>query len=91
MAFKCPVCMKQWDAAIQVARHIFGTNDVKHRAWTDKVGENHGGWTFDDLLVDQITKPGNIAYETLAEMVEKYQPSAEEVAAFEASKNARKK
>ena len=91
MPFKCPVCMKQWDASIQVARHIFGTNDPRHHGWTDKIGEKEGGWSFDDLLIDQITKPGNIAYETIAEMVEKYQPTPEEFAAFEASKNARKK
>jgi len=91
MAFKCPVCMKQWNASIQVARHIFGTADMKHRGWTDKIGESNGGWNFDDLLIDQITKPGNIAYETIAEMVEKYQPTPEQVAEFEASKTARKK
>jgi hypothetical protein len=71
----CPVCKKKYPAPIQVARHIFGTNDPPPHKWVDDQGKTHGGFTFDDLLIDQITKPGNVAYETIAEMVEKAQGS----------------
>lgn len=95
MPAKCPVCMKQWDFPIQVARHIFGGGDLRHRAWVDKIGQENvlddgEHFSFDDLLIAQITKPGNIAYETLAEMVAKYQPTDEQVKEYEAARLAGK-
>ena len=74
MSVKCPVCKRELVASIQIARHIFGTNDAPHHKWVDEQGKTRG-FTFDDLLIDQITKPGNIAYETIAALVEKAQSS----------------
>jgi hypothetical protein len=68
MAFKCPVCKKQWDASLGVARHIFGVGDKKHRDWVDSKGEN-----FKDLLVEQAMNPGNASYQKVADLVEKNQ------------------
>jgi len=68
MAFKCPVCKKQWEGSLQVARHIFGTGDKPHRAWVESQGES-----FAELLVQQATNPGNASYETVAKLVEKAQ------------------
>ena len=66
----CPICKKQYIASSQVARHIFGTNDPAHHKWVDEAGMAAVGKNFDDLLIEQITQPGNIAYETIAELVE---------------------
>ena len=68
MAFKCPACKKQWDVSIQVARHIFGTGDKKHRDWIESQGVSYA-----DLLVQQATTPGNASYQTVADLVEKAQ------------------
>jgi hypothetical protein len=72
MNFKCPVCKKEWPVSISVARHIFGTNDKPHRAWVDEQGKNDG-FTFDDLLIQQVTTPGNQSYFTIARLVENNQ------------------
>ncbi|MBA4418605.1 MAG: hypothetical protein C0392_11970 [Syntrophus sp. (in: bacteria)] len=68
MAFKCPACKKQWDVSLQVARHIFGTGDKKHREWIESQGVSYA-----DLLVQQATNPGNASYQTVADLVEKAQ------------------
>ncbi len=72
MNYKCPVCKKEWSASMQVARHIFGTNDKPHRDWVDGQGRNDG-FTFDDLLIQQVTTPGNVSYCTIAGLVENNQ------------------
>ncbi len=71
-AFKCPVCkgQKEWNSSLQVARHVFGVGDKAHRQWVDSQGVS-----FVDLLVEQATNPGNTAYNTLAEIIEKAQSS----------------
>ena len=74
MSAKCPVCKRELVASIQIARHIFGTNDAPHHKWVDEQGKTKG-FTFDDLLIDQITKPGNSAYETIAKLVDQAQSS----------------
>jgi hypothetical protein len=74
MSVKCPVCKRELVASIQIARHIFGTNDQPHHKWVDEQGKALG-FTFDDLLIEQITKPGNRAYETIAALVDKAQSS----------------
>ena len=69
MSFKCPVCKtKEWPYSFQVARHIFGTGDQKHRAWVESQGVS-----FADLLVQQATSSGNESYETVAKLVENAQ------------------
>jgi hypothetical protein len=68
MSFKCPVCKKEWNASLQVARHMFGTGDKPHKAWVDSQG-----LSFIDLMIEQATTPGNKSYVTLAEIIEKAQ------------------
>jgi hypothetical protein len=68
MIIKCPVCKREWNASLQVARHMFGTGDKEHRAWVDSQGVS-----FVDLLIEQATNPGNKSYLTLAELIEKAQ------------------
>ena len=68
--FKCPVCKKEWAMSLQVARHIFGTGDTKHKNWVNSVGLNYA-----DLLVQQATSSGNASYESVAQAVEKVQDS----------------
>ncbi len=70
LRFKCPVCGKQYEVSLQVARHIFGTGDKKHRDWVDSQGVN-----FKDLLVNQALNPGNESYQVVADLVEKAQAS----------------
>jgi hypothetical protein len=74
MAFVCPVCKKQWNESLQVARHMFGTGDKPHKAWVDEQGKDKG-FTFIDLMIEQATKPGNESYRTLADVIEKAQSS----------------
>ena len=72
MNFKCPVCKKEWNSSLQVARHMFGTGDKPHKAWVDEQGKTQG-FTFIDLMIEQATTPGNKSYVTLAEVIEKTQ------------------
>lgn len=72
MKYKCPVCKKIWPMSMNVAKHVFGTNDKPHRDWVDEQGKEDG-YTFDDLLIQQVTMPGNHSYLKLAELVEKAQ------------------
>lgn len=74
MAFKCPVCKKQWNESLQVARHMFGTGDKPHKAWVDEQGKDKG-FSFIDLMIEQATKPGNESYRILAAEIEKAQGS----------------
>jgi hypothetical protein len=74
MSVICPVCKREWGTSIQIAKHIFGTNDAPHHKWVDEQGMTFG-YTFDDLLIDQVTQPGNTAYETLAALVDNAQRS----------------
>jgi hypothetical protein len=74
MSAKCPVCKRELVASIQIARHIFGTNDTPHHKWVDEQGKTRG-FTFDDLLIKQITEPGNTAYETIAALIDQAQSS----------------
>ena len=68
MSFKCPVCKKEWNASLQVARHMFGTGDKPHKAWVDSQG-----LSFIDLMIEQATTPGNKSYVTVAGLIEKAQ------------------
>jgi hypothetical protein len=61
--------------SIYVAKHIFGTNDKPHRTWVDEQGREEG-FTFDDLLIEQVTMPGNHSYLKMADLVEKIQAFA---------------
>lgn len=74
MKYQCPVCKKVWPISMHVARHIFGTNDKPHRSWVDEQGRDEG-FTFDDLLIQQVITPGNQSYLRMAELVEKTQPN----------------
>lgn len=72
MNYKCPVCKKEWPVSMHVARHIFGTNDKPHKEWVDEQYRENG-FSFDDLLIQQVTTPGNHSYVAVAELVEKNQ------------------
>jgi len=66
--YKCPACKKEWPTSKQVARHIFGTGDKAHRAWVESQG-----YSYIDLLLEQVSEPGNKSYEILSDLVEKAQ------------------
>ena len=68
MNFKCPACKKEWPNSKQVARHMFGTGDKSHRAWIESKG-----YSYIDLLLSQISEPGNKSYEILSDLIEKAQ------------------
>ncbi len=68
MSFKCPACKKEWNSSLQVARHMFGTGDKAHRQWVESQGHS-----YIDLLLAQISEPGNKSYETLSALIEKAQ------------------
>lgn len=68
MSFKCPACKKEWNSSLQVARHMFGTGDKAHRQWIESQGHS-----YIDLLLAQISEPGNKSYETLSGLIEKAQ------------------
>jgi hypothetical protein len=71
MDVKCPVCKKQRNSSMKIARHIFGTGDKSHKVWV-----NSQGVSFTDLLIQQATESGNWGFDTLAEIVEKAQETA---------------
>jgi xanthine dehydrogenase accessory factor len=71
MEVKCPVCSKQRNSSMKVARHIFGTGDKSHRGWV-----NSQGVSFTDLLIQQATEPGNHGFNTLAQIIERAQETA---------------
>lgn len=73
MVVKCPVCKKQWDSSLKVARHIFGTGDRAHKAWV-----NSQGVSFTDLLIRQATASGNQSFLILGDIIEKAQASVSE-------------
>lgn len=68
MKYKCPVCgkMAKTGTAVDCARHMFGTGDKAHRAWFEAQG-----LSYIDLLLSQTSEPGNKAYITVAELLEK--------------------
>jgi hypothetical protein len=66
--FKCPACKKEWPNSKQVARHMFGTGDKSHKAWVESQG-----YSYIDLLLSQISEPGNKSYEILSDLIEKAQ------------------
>ena len=68
MDVKCPVCKKQRNSSMKVARHIFGTGDKKHRGWV-----NSQGVSYTDLLIQQAMESGNRGFNTLAEIIERAQ------------------
>ncbi|OPY62401.1 MAG: hypothetical protein A4E57_04002 [Syntrophorhabdaceae bacterium PtaU1.Bin034] len=68
MEVKCPVCKKQWNSSLKVARHVFGTGDKPHKAWV-----NSQGVSFTDLLIRQATASNNESFMILAEIIEKAQ------------------
>ncbi len=65
MDIKCPVCKKQWNSSLKVARHVFGTGDKAHKTWV-----NSQGVSFTGLLIQQATESGNRGFTTLAEIIE---------------------
>jgi len=73
MVIKCPVCLKQWDSSLKVARHVFGTGDKVHKTWV-----NSRGVSFTDLLIRQATGSGNQSFLILAEIIEKAQADLSE-------------
>ncbi|MDR3567064.1 MAG: hypothetical protein P4L43_03460 [Syntrophobacteraceae bacterium] len=75
MYLKCPVCKKEWNASLKVARHIFGNGDKAHRAWV-----NSQGVSFTDLLIRQATGSGNQGFMVLAKIVESSQDGTSGVA-----------
>jgi hypothetical protein len=68
MIVKCPVCKKQWDSSLKVARHVFGTGDKAHKAWV-----NSQGVSFTGLLIIQARESDNRGFMTLAEIIENAQ------------------
>ncbi len=68
MVIKCPVCKKQWNSSLKVARHVFGTGDKVHKAWV-----NSQGVSFTDLLIRQATAEGNQSFLILAAIIEEAQ------------------
>jgi len=66
--YKCPACKKEWPTSKQVARHMFGTGDKAHRAWIESQG-----YSYIDLLLEQVSEPGNKSYEILSGLIEKAQ------------------
>lgn len=68
MSYKCPACKKEWPTSKQVARHMFGTGDKAHRAWIESQG-----YSYIDLLLEQVSEPGNKSYEILSGLIEKAQ------------------
>jgi xanthine dehydrogenase accessory factor len=71
MEVKCPVCKKQRNSSMKVARHIFGTGDKSHRGWV-----NSQGVSFTNLLIQQAMETGNRGFTALAEIVERAQETA---------------
>ena len=71
MDIKCPVCKKQRNSSMKIARHIFGTGDKLHRHWV-----NSQGVSFTDLLIQQAMENGNKGCMALAEIVERAQETA---------------
>ena len=71
MDIKCPVCKKQRNSSLKIARHIFGTGDKPHKGWV-----NSQGVSFTDLLIQQATETGNRGFTTLARIVESVQETA---------------
>ena len=65
MDVKCPVCKKQWDTSLKVARHVFGTGDKIHKTWV-----NAQGVSFTGLLIQQAMESGNKGFLTLAAIIE---------------------
>jgi hypothetical protein len=47
---------------------MFGTGDKAHRSWFEAQG-----LSYIDLLLSQTTEPGNKAYVSVAELIEKAQ------------------
>jgi hypothetical protein len=70
MSVKCPACKKEYTNSLQCARHMFGTGDKAHRGWVESQGHS-----YIDLLLAQISEPGNKSYDTLKELIEKAQPN----------------
>ena len=66
MGYKCPVCEKVWPDTMNMARHVFGVGDQKHKDWV-----NSKGLSFIELLLVQTMEPGNKGYQQLAELLEK--------------------
>ena len=64
--------MAKTGSAIDCARHMFGTGDKAHRAWFEAQG-----LSYIDLLLSQTSEPGNKAYITVAELIEKAAPAEE--------------
>jgi hypothetical protein len=71
MDISCPVCQKQRNSSMKIARHIFGTGDKKHRGWV-----NSQGVSYTDLLIQQATEDGNRGFTALAQIVERSQQLA---------------
>ena len=71
MDVKCPVCKKQRNSSMKIARHIFGTGDRQHRGWV-----NSQGVSYTDLLIQQATEEGNKGFTALAQIVERAQEPA---------------
>ena len=71
MDVMCPVCKKQRNSSMKIARHIFGTGDKSHRVWV-----NSQGVSFTDLLIQQATESGNHGFNTLARIIEQAQETA---------------
>jgi xanthine dehydrogenase accessory factor len=71
MNVKCPVCKKQNNSSMKIARHIFGTGDRPHKVWV-----NSHGVSFTDLLLQQALENGNQGFTTLAQLVESAQETA---------------
>lgn len=71
MDVKCPVCKKQKNSSMKIARHIFGTGDKPHKVWV-----NSHGVSFTDLLLQQALENGNQGFTTLAQLVERAQETA---------------
>ena len=70
MSFKCPACKKEYPTSLSCARHMFGTGDKAHRQWVEAQGHS-----YIDLLLAQISEPGNKSYDILKELIEKAQDS----------------
>jgi xanthine dehydrogenase accessory factor len=71
MDVKCPVCKKQRNTSMKIARHIFGTGDKSHKGWV-----NSQGVSFTDLLIQQAMESGNQGFNTLARIIEQAQETA---------------
>jgi hypothetical protein len=66
MSYKCPVCIRVSNTALDLARHMIGRGDKVHRDWI-----NSKGFKYSELLTLQLKSFGGEGFKALAEVLEK--------------------